>query len=501
MYPYESIPHDSIPPETPVLVGAGVAAQKCQDPTTAKEAVALMGDAARRAASDAGSGQLLADCDLILSPQGMWAYTDPARLVANAVGATRARTLYAKIGILQQTLLGEASRRIATGEAEVVMVTGGEARYRQLMADINGVEISETAQEAAPDETLEPTAEMWLDAETRAGLGMPVGFYALMEVARRHARGIGVEDHRDQLARLYSRFATIAAGNPDAWKREPVAAASIRNPSAKNRMLAFPYTKLHNTSWNVDQAAALIFCAAGKADALGIPRERWIFPRASVESNHMLSVSQRRDPGRSVGAEMAAQRVLELAGLRASELDFIDLYSCFPIAVQIYADALGLSDAQERTFTGGMPFAGGPLNNYVLQATCRLVELLRSQPGSHGLVSSVSGLLTKQGFGIFSTEPSTQGFVMADVSDAVAEADAPLTVLDDYTGAGVITTYTVLYQGDAPWRLIALCDVAGGRRAIAACEDLALMQRAMQEELCGAPVAIAGGLFTLADSH
>lgn len=485
-------------PETPVLVGVGVVEQRLADPTQAREACALMSEAALRAAQDAGSASLLTDCDVVMTPQGMWGYGDPARLVAEAIGANAAHTLYARIGVLQQTLLREACRRIAEGEAEVVLVTGGEARYRQLQAGIKGGEISDTAQTAAPDEELVPAEEMWLESETQAGLGMPVGFYALMETARRHAKGVAVESHRDQLGALYSRFADIATANPHAWKREPVAADAIRNASAKNRMLAFPYTKLHNTSWNVDQAAALIFCSAAKAEALGLPRSQWVFPLASVESNHMVSVSQHQDLARSIGAEIAAQRVLSLAGISAEQLDFVDLYSCFPVAVQLFADALGLGDHQDRTFTGGMPFAGGPLNNYVLQATCRLVELLREKPDSRGLVSSVSGMLTKQGFGIFSRRAPATGFSWEDVTAEVAERNPPREVVDGYAGEGQIAAYTVLFQGEEPWRMVAVCDVPGSRRAVAFTEDPGLMQRAMSEELCGAVVNLQDGQLQLA---
>ena len=60
--------------------------------------------------------------------------------------------------------------------------------------------------------------------------------------------------------------------------------------------------------------------------------------------------------------------------LRASCSD-----SCFPLAVELYADALGLAETRDLTVTGGMPLAGGPYNNYVLQATCRAAELIRGR--------------------------------------------------------------------------------------------------------------------------
>ena len=69
---------------------------------------------------------------------------------------------------------------------------------------------------------------------------------------------------------MYSRLSELAADNPDAWAEDAVSAAHIREHSATNRMLAFPYTKLHNSQWNVDQAAGLILCSAEVAEELGL---------------------------------------------------------------------------------------------------------------------------------------------------------------------------------------------------------------------------------------
>ncbi|MBK8993296.1 MAG: hypothetical protein IPM40_17235 [Gammaproteobacteria bacterium] len=162
--------------------------------------------------------------------------------------------------------------RIAAGEIETAIVVGAR-RFRALQAQIAGTEAAETPFDEAPDEVLTPQEELQLPLEIDSGLGMmPVGYYALVESAFRAAQGLGVAEHRDRLAAMYSRFSEIAADNPHAWKRERLAAAEIRDATPRNRMLAFPYTRLHNTSWNVDQAAALLLCSAARAEALGIAR-------------------------------------------------------------------------------------------------------------------------------------------------------------------------------------------------------------------------------------
>ena len=113
--------------EVPVLVGIGVVEQRVQDPAAALEPLALMIEAVTRAAQDAGAPDLAARADSVRVPRGFWDYSDPGRLVAEAVGARRARTTLAEIGVLQQTLVNEACVDIAAGREGLAIVVGGEA--------------------------------------------------------------------------------------------------------------------------------------------------------------------------------------------------------------------------------------------------------------------------------------------------------------------------------------------------------------------------------------
>jgi len=321
-------------PRTPIIVGAGVQSQRCERADEGKEAYQLMVDAVLKAAQDAGSEALLSQAQSILVPKGLWSYNDAGRLVAEAIGAAKARTLQADIGILQQTLFNLACTSIQEGRHEIVIVTGAETKYRSLRAQIEGVELVDTVQDTnvTPDTVLKPEDEMWSQLEWDNGLGMPVTFYALMENALRYAEGISIDCHRDNIADLWEAYNIVARDNKDAWNQEAVSAAEIRNASDKNKMLAFPYTKLHNSQWNVDQAAGLIFCSVAAAQRHGIARDKWIFPWSGTESNHMTSVCNRKQMHRSPGAEIAAATALHLAETKADELDFVDLYSCFPLA-------------------------------------------------------------------------------------------------------------------------------------------------------------------------
>ena len=484
------------PANTPVLVGVGAVQQKIDDHRQALEAVALMEKALRAAAEDAGCSGLLSRADEILVPKSLWGYSDPGRLLAAKLGAESATTLLAEFGVLQQSLLSRACQRIAAGEAQVVLVTGGEAKYRSLCASKAGEESSETRQaDVQPDVTLRPDDELWSSVESDSGLGMPVGYYAIMDSALRARQGLTPDQHRDQMAAMYARFSEIAAANPDAWSGQSVAADYIREHSPGNRMLAFPYTKLHNSQWNVDQAAGLILCSAALATELGIERSKWVFPRAATESNFMSVVASRKDLGGSPGFRIAGQVAMELAGVGFNEIRLRELYSCFPHAVRVQLQEFGMDSQGDISVTGGMTFGGGPLNNFVFQATVKMAQLLRESPLEVGLVTTVSGMLTKQACALWSATANPGGWLYADVTEQVRQASEVCELVADYSGEGTVAGYTVLYQGSEPWRAVAVFDIPGGRRTVAYSEQPEIIQMMMAGECCGEVFALAAGQF------
>jgi acetyl-CoA C-acetyltransferase len=177
---------------------------------------------------------------------------------------------------------------------------------------------------------------------------------------------------------------------------------------------------------------------------------------------------------------------LARAGRRLDAVPHRDLYSCFPAAVRIQQRELGIVDDPTPTVTGGMTFAGGPLNHYAFQALARMASVLRADPGSAGLVTAVSGMLTKQGVSLWSSEPGP-GFAHDDVSAATAR-DTPVVNVGPAAGPATIATYTVLYDKTAPPRTVLLCDLPAGTRTLVSSDDAALAERAISEDLCGRPV-------------
>lgn len=477
-------------PKTPVLVGIGTVQQKDSDPSVTVEAWQLMLQAIQHAERDAGVEDLASHADSIQVPKGTWNYSNPAALLKEAVGASSARTVLGNIGVLQQTLITRACTAIQEGKEQLSIVVGGEAKYRNIQISKSGLDLPDAEETSEPDEFLTITEEIIPETEIYRGMAMPVSPYAIMESAMRYEAGLDIEEHRQSLGELYARFSAIAADNPDAWFREPFNADEIAQSSPANKMLAFPYTKRMNTQWNVDQAAALIITSVENAQKLGIDQSKWVFPLAATESDHMTPVSSRTELHRCHGAKIAGERVLELLGIGIDDIDMLEFYSCFPSAVKAYAKEMGVSAERDLTVCGSMAFAGGPLNSFVLQSSATLLRALRDKPGTKGLVTAVSGMLTKQAFAVWSTTPNTGGFVCDDVSEQTAAAADIKTLQPDYQGPARVVGYTVNQIPGFPEAIVAVCDTPDGGRAIANSEDAELIRKVCAQEFCGHSVEI-----------
>jgi acetyl-CoA C-acetyltransferase len=486
---------------SPVLVGAGVAHQRLDDPSAAVEALELMALASEHAAADAGAPALLGQVGGVFVPQGTWRYPDPGRLLAERFGAT-ARTLVADLGVLQQTVFTRACLAIAAGELDVALVCGGEAKYRDLRARITGREITDAQQPdgTAPDEKLIPEHEIMPKLERDAGLVNAPRQYSLLETALRAARGESVTENARATGELWSAFSRVAVQNPDAWRRNAVTPEFLEHPSDANPMLAAPYTKWHCSQWNVDQAAAFVLCSSGAADRAGVPADRRVYPIAAVESNDMVPISRRAVLHRAPAARAGAERLSELSGIDVASADIVDLYSCFPVAVRIQAQELGLPvdrpDSRPLTVGGGMTFGGGPLNNATFQALARMVDQLRATPGSTGLLTFISGIITKHGMALWSTTPPDGGFRFADISADVAATTPLIDLAAEYRGVAVVEGYTVAHDHGRPVFAAALARTPDDRRCVARNDDPELAASMVADEWCGREIAVDGGSFS-----
>ncbi|MFM2077092.1 MAG: hypothetical protein RJA49_982, partial [Actinomycetota bacterium] len=269
-------------------------------------------------------------------------------------------------------------------------------------------------------------------------------------------------------------------------------AEEIRTAGPANRMIGLPYTKYMNSNNDVDMGAALIMCSAEKAQALGIGRDRWVFPLSGADCHEHPFISNRWSFAETPAVELGGRLALELAGKTIDDIDIVDLYSCFPSAVQLGAQSLGLSLDAQLTRTGGLSFAGGPWNNYVMHSIATVMHDLREQPGTTGLVWANGGFTTKHAFGVYATVPGASEFrhaypqaeIDAMPSRNVAEAD-------DAAGAATVEAYTVMHDRDSmPETGLAACLLADGRRAWATTADAGLAAAMCDGEWVGRAVTL-----------
>ena len=99
--------------------------------------------------------------------------------------------------------------------------------------------------------------------------------------------------------------------------------------------MTLPYTKLLNSNIQTDQSAALILCSDAAARDLGIDRDRWVHPHAAGHAYDHWFVSEREDLRSSPAIRFAARAALDAAGAGIDDVAHLDVYSCFPSAVQI----------------------------------------------------------------------------------------------------------------------------------------------------------------------
>ncbi|MFN8027218.1 MAG: acetyl-CoA acetyltransferase [Acidimicrobiia bacterium] len=487
-----------VDPRTPVLVGVGVAHQKSDDPTAGLEAIGLMGLAAERAAEDAGPGAaLLAAANEVIVPSGSWQYRDPARLLVEGFGASGAQSVLAQFGILQLSPFTRACDAILAGSRDVVLIAGGEARFRALRGTITGQGEPDTTQDESvtPDETLVPAHEIITRQEIEAKLISAPLQYSIIEGAWRTAHGQSVDENVRDTAELWARFAAIAAANPDAWRRDGFDADFLANVSEKNPPLAAPYRKWNVSQWNVDQASAFIVCASEVADRMGVPDDRRVYPHAIVEGNHMVPLSHRAELHRSEQVRLNGERLRELTGINPGDADFVDLYSCFPIAVKVQAAELGIDRGRDLTVTGGMTFGGGPVNNYTFQAVAKLAERLREQPGSVGVNTAISGMITKHAVAMWSTTPPADGFRHGDVTEEAAARTATVEPLEAHSGPATVEGYTVSYEKGAAVYAAALARTDAGDRCVVRTDDTELAAAMAADEWNGRTVTCTGSQF------
>ena len=489
---------------TPVLVGVGQTVSHwdgTSGPDGAPSYLSLAAQAAKNALRDTGAASVLAaEIDTIAMVRTM-ADSIPSfdqvfgrcqnlpRGVAKEIGADPRDAIYASVGGQSpQSLINEMASAIYQGERDVVLIGGSEALGAMKAAKRAGISLDWNAE---IDGTLEDRGlgSLLLNrAEIKHGLVVPAYFYALFETAYAHDQGHSCSAHRRAMSALFAPFSETASNNPYAQFKAARTTDFLATPSKENYAFADPYLKWHMAQDAVNMAAAVVMMSSEKADALGIDPAKRVYLHGSGEAQDDY-ISSRPDLTGSWAMRTALGRALEQAEKDSADLSVLDLYSCFPIAVFSSTAALGIdweTDKRGFTQTGGLPFFGGPGNNYSLHGIASTVERLRGDPGAFGLVLANGGWMSKEAAGIYSTAPCREFTIVEEAAQPTAQI-----ALDMEPAGGVLETYTRVHGRSGPSKAIAFGRTDTGKRFIAVSRDAETLTHLGRDELAiGAPMSV-----------
>lgn len=483
---------------TPVLVGCGDVTDMTTPAGQARSPFDLIAQAGRIALADTGAPALADAIDTVAMLRlfadtshrfatRLGTSTNPPRSVARRLGLRPSREVYTwNGGNMPQYLVNSYAEQIARGDMRAALIVGGEALRTQQGAERAGIEGVWNEDPGGQPELVGESRRGWNDQEDLHDMRAAIVMYPLIENAVRAEKGQDVPTHMRQMGALFSRFAEVAARNPLATRREGFSAERLATVNEANRWICFPYPRLMNANAFIDQASAFIITSVGEARRAGVPEEKWVYLHGCADGHDHWYITERPDIARSPAMERGARRALAMAGKTIDEIDFLDLYSCFPSAVEIACRELGIAEDDPRglTVTGGLPYFGGPGNSYVVSSISEMIRRTRAQPGSFGLVTANGNYITKHSWGVYSTTP-THGPWRREAPDVLqselnALPKAPFA--ETPSGEAVIETYTVVHGKDGPKTGIVIGrERDSGRRFIANTPDDAATLLDLQE--------------------
>ncbi|MGJ9421235.1 acetyl-CoA acetyltransferase [Aeromicrobium sp. CF3.5] len=446
---------------TPIIVGVGQVADPIDAPDYHRwSPVDIAAESARLALADAGVDgssidtiaairQFEVSTPISFPPFGC--SSNVPRSIARRIGADPARAIVEIVGGQSpQALVAELGEEMLVGRSEVALIAGGEA-----MSSVRHL-----AGDGQPDWSENPGGQLedrgfglrgvTTLTQVRHGLMDAPSQYALLEHARRGRLGLDRTACAASMGELFAPFTQVAAAIP--LSAAPVArtADDLSTVTDENRMVADPYPRALVARDLVNQGAAVLLMTVAAARRLDVPEHRWVYLHGHADLVEK-TLLERPDLGASPAASAAIGQALERAGVGIEQIDAMDLYSCFPIAVSAVCDALGLApdDPRGLTLTGGLPYFGGPGNNYSTHAIAEAVERARS--GQTVLVGANGGIMSKYSAGVYSAAPAAWPHTSSRRAQEALETVESVAIASRPDGWATIESYTVASgrRGDA----------------------------------------------------
>ncbi len=456
---------------TPILVGAGQYSQP-KDADPALDPLRLMIIASHNALIDAGKEKLkdLIDTVYVVNIQSL-TYEDAPGMLGDALDIKPKHTFYSAVGgNSPQMFVNLAARAIASGKSRAILMAGGEAIYSVRRASKGEIALN-WPEKQSPGRIDGEERQGTNSIEGTYGLFPPTHMYAFFETAFRGASGRTIDSHRQYMGRVCEHLSRVASQNPYSWIKTVEPADVLITPTPENRYITYPYTKRMTANMFVDQSAALVMTSEEDAEQLGIDPALWVYPMGGGELNDIWYVSRRPRLHEVPAGSEASRMALDQSGIGLDDIGIFDFYSCFPCAVEIVREELGISENDPRDFsvTGGLPYFGGPMNNYSMHAVATVMEKIRKNPQLHAMVTSMGWYMTKHSVVIYGSKPGRypwEEIKQKTVQQAIDEKALPEPV-EKANGQLTVEAYIVIHdRSGKPERGVVMGRLNNGLRAL-----------------------------------
>lgn len=482
-----------------VLVGVAQETRRLESVDSFLTPFDWMARLAEEAAEDAGSRELLTRADsLHLVNMMSWISKDPPSELAEKLGIRPATKEYAAVGgNSPQWLVNRAADRMARGESSIAIIAGCEVMHSFRLASRLGVDLG-GFRESLQVPVVGTQKAGALPIELAHEADLPVRIYPILETALRAKEGLSVEAHRRRLGDWGAACSQVAASNPHAWNQIERSAEDVITATPKNRMIGFPYTRVLNSELYVDQGAVLIVATPAAARQCGVPESKWVYLHGGQDANDHWFVSHRPDLAESIAVQRCVEDSLFQAGRTLDDVAFFDLYSCFSVMPFLTQRMLGISDSdpRPRTLTGGLPFFGGPGNNYVTHSIAEAVKRCRANPSQMGMVTGNGYYATKHSVGLYSCEPACGEWNRTNPE--VFQESLPLgpevAIDESPSGSFRVEGYTVWHdrQGEPEYSVLVGRTESGARTWGTTARDPSLLTAMKNEEWVNKVGRLAG---------
>lgn len=477
----------------PVIIGIGEYVERPENIEKSLEPLEMMARALTVASED-GDGNCLSKIDSldVVMPMS-WRYSDlTGELCAKMSISPKRAVLGPSGGQTPLNYIHDAAKEIAEGRSTVAAIVGGEAQYSLVSAQRAG-QMPPWSPFANDGPNFADTPGAIHPFSLQLGLYLPLNVYTFFEAATATHWGQTPQEAEAETARIFAASAHIAASNPYSWGPTALSGNDILTPTAKNRIVAWPYTKSMVASMNVNQSAAVIMTSLKNALDMGIPEAQCVFITQGAGANEPRDFLARANYYESP----AQDAVLKALKTEKSGTEAVELYSCFPVVPKMARRVLGRNPETPTTVTGGMSFFGAPLNNYMTHAACAMVRKIRGGEPT-GLLYGQGEYVTKH-YGLrLASQPADPALLfVGDDTQAIADnarGKVP-DIVQDAEGFAEVESFAILSNRDgSPSHAAIMARLETGERTLARIEGADAEAMAWLKDKARYPIGDKGRL-------